>query len=265
MALSTDPLERRLQLLHLAQPRGQPPLCPALLRGLRLAGQHLPSRWRHAQRDKGRALQLLHGSPQWRAFVAAFDRFVAHVVAPQCVRRRPRGANGAHERRVDGGRDGDPSGSGCGSSSSSSSDEGEGEGAHDGDDSVAGATRPRLAYQRPPTVRVHTPGFATPIGLHCDADYPGHEGGEINVWVPLTRAVGSSALWLESSPGAADFAPVELGYGELLVFNGCRCRHYAMANRTGATRVSFDLRAIPADVWRDDYFGKIGDYPAAVL
>jgi ectoine hydroxylase-related dioxygenase (phytanoyl-CoA dioxygenase family) len=119
-------------------------------------------------------------------------------------------------------------------------------------------------YQRPPTVRVHCPGHVAPIGLHCDADYPKHEGGEINVWVPLTRSYGSNALWLESAPGSGDFAPVELPYGSALVFNGCRCRHYAMPNATGATRVSFDLRAIPAEVWRDDYNRKIGDYDASV-
>lgn len=240
-APGSEPLERRLQQLHAAQPAGlagPPPLCPALMRGLVLAGRALPARWKRAHRDKRRTIQRLGATAAWEEFVAAYERFVAQVVAPACARRplRARGARG---------------GQGSGSGSGSEQDE-EGEG---------GA----LAYQRPPTVRVHTPGRVSPIGLHCDADYPQHEGAEINVWVPVTSAAGSSALWLESSPGAADFAPAELRYGQLLVFNGCRCRHYAMPNATGATRVSFDFRVIPTELWRDDYGGQIGDYPAAVV
>lgn len=243
--LSAEALERRLQLLHSAQPEGlhgAPPLCPALLRGLVLAGRTLPARWKRAHRDKARTIQRLHASGPWQALMAAYDRFVQEVVAPACVRAA---------RQSD---DGEGGSGGC---SGSEADEGPREA---GGGEGAGSL---LIYQRPPTVRVHMPGRVSPIGLHCDADYPQHEGAEINVWVPLTSCHGSSALWLESAPGAADFAPVELRYGQALIFNGCRCRHYAMANATGATRVSFDFRAIPAEAWRDDYGGHIGDYPAA--
>lgn len=59
--------------------------------------------------------------------------------------------------------------------------------------------------------------------------------------MPITPSFGSNTLFIESSPGAGDFAPVELGYGEALVFNGCRCRHYSLANETGKTRVSFNF------------------------
>lgn len=45
-----------------------------------------------------------------------------------------------------------------------------------------------LAYQCPPTLRVHMPGRAPTIGLHCDAEYEHHHPAEINFWIALTDA-----------------------------------------------------------------------------
>ena len=51
---------------------------------------------------------------------------------------------------------------------------------------------------------------------------------------------------LESAPGASDYRPMALHPGQALRFNGYECRHYTLENQTDASRVSFDLRCIPA-------------------
>ena len=38
--------------------------------------------------------------------------------------------------------------------------------------------------------------------------------------MPLTAVRGANSLFVESAPGRADFAPVELDYGQLLRFDG---------------------------------------------
>ena len=45
-------------------------------------------------------------------------------------------------------------------------------------------------------------------------------------------------------------------------FHGGQCEHFAPANDTGSTRVSWDFRVIPLAVWRDEFGGRIGEYPA---
>lgn len=106
-------------------------------------------------------------------------------------------------------------------------------------------------YQRRPSHRVlfrDTPGSPR---YHRDRDY-GHDPVEVNYLVPQTRAFGTNAMWLESSEDAGDFAPAELELGEYLRFDGANCRHGAHANDSGATRVSFDFRVVPASLAPDD-------------
>ena len=98
-----------------------------------------------------------------------------------------------------------------------------------------------LVFQREPSFRCHAPS-PNPTGRpHCDADY-GHSAFELNVWLPLTECGGSNSLWCESAPGAEDYAPFTVRYGEAVLFWGNRCRHYTVANDSGTTRVSFDFR-----------------------
>mmetsp|Transcript_101 Transcript_101/g.145 ORF Transcript_101/g.145 Transcript_101/m.145 type:complete len:370 (-) Transcript_101:207-1316(-) len=117
-------------------------------------------------------------------------------------------------------------------------------------DDGQGSTDPKCgsqssyAYQRDVTFRVQEPA-CRPVGyLHADADYH-HPPSEVNWWIPLTRVWGSNALHIESQPGKGDFAPAELSYGEALCFYGNLCQHHTLANTTGSSRVSFDLRVLP--------------------
>lgn len=118
-----------------------------------------------------------------------------------------------------------------------------------------------IAFQCPPTLRCQLPG-TRPLGhSHRDDEYEGHQGEEINFWLPLTRTWGSNTLHVESSPGRGDFKPLELSYGDLFRFHGGQCEHYTLANDTGFTRVSLDFRVIPRSVWRNEFGGRIGEYP----
>merc|ERR1711920_129766 len=114
-----------------------------------------------------------------------------------------------------------------------------------------------LVIQYPPTLRIHMPGQAPSIKMHVDTDYANHQECECNFWVPLTKVFGNNTLWAESEAMKGDFRPFEMEPGQLLRFEGVKCRHYTMANDTGVTRVSFDLRAVPATLWRDTRGGKI--------
>ena len=85
-------------------------------------------------------------------------------------------------------------------------------------------------------MRVVMPEGPNTTNLHCDADYH-HPPAEVftiktktnvrkkcqqllqyqvNWWFPFTRVSGSNSLFIESRPGAGDFEPVTLEYGQVL-------------------------------------------------
>lgn len=100
-----------------------------------------------------------------------------------------------------------------------------------------------LVYQTKPTFRVAVPGNLAVGEFHVDSKY-GHQPRELNFWVPLTQAFGSSTIQIESSPGANDHKPVRLIPGEVLVFDGAKLSHGNVPNELGISRVSFDLRCL---------------------
>jgi len=104
-----------------------------------------------------------------------------------------------------------------------------------------------ILYQHQPILRIIVPDSEPPIKPHCDADY-WHNSNEINFWVPLVHVANTNSLWVESAPGAGDFAPFELdgARGELMRFYGNRCQHYCRPNTEPTCRVSFDFRVVAA-------------------
>jgi len=106
-----------------------------------------------------------------------------------------------------------------------------------------------ILYQRKPILRVVLPGSVAPTALHSDADY-WHDPNEINYWVPLTTVQGTNSLWSESRPGAGDYHPFEAHAGQAVRFYGNRCRHFTKPNTEDSTRVSFDFRIIPQQLFR---------------
>ena len=80
---------------------------------------------------------------------------------------------------------------------------------------------------------MHRPGEFS-IGPHCDAQY-NLPDGNLNVWLPLTDAAHTNSLYVESTPGARDFHPLNLKFGQLATFYGARGRwldcHHSMGAR----------------------------------
>lgn len=112
-----------------------------------------------------------------------------------------------------------------------------------------------ILYQFPPTLRVF-PSLspAKALGrLHTDYEY-GHQDGEINFWLPIVNVGGDNAsLWSERSPGAKDFFPFRLSYGEIQSFHGVSLMHGTYPNSSGKTRISLDFRVALEQSFDSDY------------
>ena len=165
----------------------------------------------------------------------AYDRLIERVVLPFLKARladaRQVEAGSAIKVDAEGDADGDPKG--------------------DAEVQAARAAAPPITfhYQRPPSVRLQRPDASAYCREHRDAEY-GHQVGEVNFWLPLTDPTRThTTLWVERSPGAADFHPLEVGHGEIAAFHGTLCRHRVPPNTSTSTRVSLDFR-----VGVGDYF-----------
>jgi hypothetical protein len=71
---------------------------------------------------------------------------------------------------------------------------------------------------------------------------------------------GGNTLHSESAPHARDFRPFELGWGECVRFWGNQCRHYCVANDSGFTRVSLDLRCLDARRFNPVFVDLTGNF-----
>lgn len=102
-----------------------------------------------------------------------------------------------------------------------------------------------VVYQRFPTFRCHMPNNVAVGGWHRDTEY-NHPPGEINFWMPFTKAWDSNTIWLSMNGNKDDASPKELRNGQYLMFEGSTL-HGNKVNDTGLCRVSMDFRVIPAD------------------
>mgnify|MGYP000055880372 FL=1 len=113
-----------------------------------------------------------------------------------------------------------------------------------------------IIYQKTPSYRVNQPGGKAVYISHSDGDKNhNHPSGEINIFLPLTKAYGNNTIWVESIPGLGDYSPIEIKFGEFLMFYGNKLRHFNKINNTGKTRCSFDFRIIPPINYDDSYKG----------
>ena len=106
-----------------------------------------------------------------------------------------------------------------------------------------------VVYQRLPSLRIQYPGKPSYGVMHTDREY-NHPPEEINVWVPITEVRGTASMVIESDFGKHDYAPVEMPYGQMVIFDS-GLMHGNVVNEEGYTRMSFDLRVIPKRIYRD--------------
>lgn len=106
------------------------------------------------------------------------------------------------------------------------------------------------AHQSPPMFRIHFHESPPSSTWHRDGDY-GMPAGRLNLWLPLTKVWGNNSLWIRDP----DARPIELEYGEAVIFDSATLVHGSMHNNTGYTRVSLDSRFDPPD---DSWAEKLG-------
>ena len=106
-----------------------------------------------------------------------------------------------------------------------------------------------LIYQERPTLRVMFPNNVAVSEFHRDSDSNyNHPVEENNVWVPLTSSLNSNTIWMESKYNKKNYKPVNLNYGQYLIFDS-GLKHGNVINKEEKTRLSFDFRVIPYSVW----------------
>jgi hypothetical protein len=95
-----------------------------------------------------------------------------------------------------------------------------------------------------------------PAIFHRDKDY-GLIPGAMNLWIPVSPAIGTGALWLGSgADNGRDARPVELYPGQALCFDGAQRWHGALWNTSDITRLSLDVRVLfHGGAWSAGSFG----------
>ena len=104
-----------------------------------------------------------------------------------------------------------------------------------------------LVYQSKPTLRVMFPNNKAVGDFHRDREY-NHPLEEINIWVPITSSKNTNSIWIESKFDKSDYMPMNLEYGEFLIFDS-GLKHGNKINLENKTRLSFDFRVIPYSLW----------------
>ena len=109
-----------------------------------------------------------------------------------------------------------------------------------------------VIYQKWPSFRVHLPNNVAVGGWHKDSDY-NHPVGEINFIVAITPMFESNTTISESTPGKMDFKQFTLNPGQVVMFDGNQCIHGNLPNKTGVTRISFDLRLLKKKDYNENH------------
>ena len=101
-----------------------------------------------------------------------------------------------------------------------------------------------LTYSAHPKMRVHLAGTGSVSNYHRDVDVTKRES-QINCYLPFTDVYDTNTLWCETDYDAKDYQPINLKYGQALLWDGGYLKHGTIKNETGCTRVSCDFRFQP--------------------
>ncbi len=106
-----------------------------------------------------------------------------------------------------------------------------------------------VIFQRRPSMRIQYPECTSYGLMHRDSEF-NHPADEINIWLPITEVRGSATMVIESEIDKGDYRPVELPFGEYVVFNSA-LMHGNIVNEEGYTRFSIDMRVIPLRIYQE--------------
>lgn len=99
----------------------------------------------------------------------------------------------------------------------------------------------KIRYSAHPKMRVHLGKTGSVSEFHRDADVTKRDE-QINCYLPFTDVFDTNTLWCETSYGLGDYQPLNLRYGEALIWDGGYLEHGTFKNKTDFTRVSCDFR-----------------------
>jgi hypothetical protein len=101
-----------------------------------------------------------------------------------------------------------------------------------------------VSYSAHPKMRVHLAGTGSVSTFHRDVDITGREH-QINCYLPFTDVFDTNTLWVETDYGLQDYQPINLKYGQAILWDGGFLMHGTVTNETSFTRVSCDFRFQP--------------------
>jgi hypothetical protein len=102
----------------------------------------------------------------------------------------------------------------------------------------------KISYSAHPKMRVHLAATGTVSDFHRDAEVTGRQD-QINCYLPFTNVYDTCTLWCETDYGSENYFPLNLRYGEALLWDGGWLKHGTYHNATNLTRVSCDFRFTP--------------------
>lgn len=109
-------------------------------------------------------------------------------------------------------------------------------------------------YQQYPNFRIHLPNNRAIVVKHYDSDEKHrHPPGEVNFVYALTDMFDTNSIYTETMPRSGEYTNIKLEQGQCICFNGNLCSHYNDINVTGQTRVSFDFRILPLNLYKPEY------------
>ena len=118
-----------------------------------------------------------------------------------------------------------------------------------------------ISYSAHPKMRVHLAGTGGVSEFHTDVAITGRSG-QINCYLPFTDVYDTCTIWSESRYGTGEYEPLNLRYGQALLWDGGELVHGTYPNQTDSTRVSCDFRFEPvhpqrvASPWCDILAGR---------
>ncbi|MBL4906739.1 MAG: hypothetical protein JKX94_04745 [Sneathiella sp.] len=99
----------------------------------------------------------------------------------------------------------------------------------------------KISYTMHPKMRVHLSGTPSVSDFHNDASVTGRDD-QINVYLPFTDVFDGSTLWCQKDYESTESIPLNLKYGQALIWDGGYLSHGTKENNTDVTRVSCDFR-----------------------
>ena len=89
----------------------------------------------------------------------------------------------------------------------------------------------KIVFQKIPTFRVQLVGNLGVFEFHKDKDY-NHGEDEVNFFLPITDAYSNNTIWTESEEDKGDYKPMDVNYGEIVMWDGANLSHGNKINNT---------------------------------